>query len=591
MSPSSLQNSSVLFKKSLFRLLLGVQIKSFFNSRNSRSGAQFFIFLVFSGLVILSIYFGTSALLTKLDSLNHSQRYSTVLSLATRWIPVGDLIKERLFSMVVLAVFFMLVFSQVISSISHLYLSRDTELLMASPRSAKRVFESRFISSAISASWMSLLFFLPVLLAYTHNYGLHFLELAPFFLALIPFLVVPATLGTLFSVLISRYFPLHQSKKIFQFASVLFMTLVLVLIRMLQPERLFSIRDFTEIEKFISNLQVPFFQYIPSTWLAEISQALMTRSPAETLMPAIYLFTTALVLLGLTLRLGRRHFFATWCRSRELRSVEVVHSSRSRVFSGFRFLPSAIRAIYVKDSLLFARNSELWSQIFLIFAMVGLYLYNIHLLHLDKISMFSNALSRFVSFLNTAFVGFITVSISMRFLFPSISLEGPGLWILKSSPFPIQRLIWFKFLYYFPGILVVGNLMTVLANWILKVGPELYVVNGINISCLAFTNAMLAISFGAIYPMYKAENINRIFMSFGGVFYMMAALFFMFVFLGSQVYPGYLYYKLVLKSQAISSWQVFGAGFSLSLGILALLGANIWPYRLAKRALGSLEQG
>ena len=90
--------------------------------------------------------------------------------------------------------------------------------------------------------------------------------------------------------------------------------------------------------------------------------------------------------------------------------------------------------------------------------------------------------------------------------------------------------------------------------------------------------------------MYKAENVNRIFMSFGGLFYMMASIFFMFLFLGSQVYPGYLYYKLILKGQSITDIQVMGASLSLILGFSALLMANIWPYRRAKQALSCLEQ-
>ena len=68
-------------------------------------------------MVIGAIHGGTGALLNKLDSLTSYDRYSTVLNLASEWISVGDLIKERLFSMVMLAIFFMLLFSNLISSL------------------------------------------------------------------------------------------------------------------------------------------------------------------------------------------------------------------------------------------------------------------------------------------------------------------------------------------------------------------------------------------------------------------------------------------------------------------------------------------
>ena len=221
--------------------------------------------------------------------------------------------------------------------------------------------------------------------------------------------------------------------------------------------------------------------------------------------------------------------------------------------------------------------------------MVGLYLYNIHLMRLDKVSLYSHSISRFIAYMNTAFVGFITTSVSMRFLFPALSLEGRAFWILKTAPFNISKLLTYKFWFYIPWILIVGNAMTLLANYILDVPWYLYLINGINITCICITNSMLAICFGAIYPNYKAENINKIFMSFGGTFYMVASLAFMFLFLMCQSYPGILIYRANLRNQDPVAWQILLAIAWVLVGFVIMAAFLYFPYKWAVRAINNAE--
>ncbi|PCJ19906.1 MAG: hypothetical protein COB02_06895 [Candidatus Cloacimonadota bacterium] len=572
----------------LRHLIFRNRIRSFRNSSSAKNLIQWTIFLFFLGLVLFMIYFGTISLLNKLDTLNGTQNYGAALNLASSMISVGDLIKERLLSMVILSIFFMLLFSNTISSISHVFLSKDTELLIASPISPYQVFQIRFFEAGFSSSWMSFFFFFPVLFAYLKNYHVSYFALIPFFLALIPFLMIPASLGVSFALVTARYFPIKQSKRVFQFMSVFFLTAILILLRVLQPEKLFQINGVNEIHTFINNLQIPFYKHLPSTWLSKIAISSFTNQSQNLYEPAILLFSLGFILLICVNLLGKAFFFTAWCKSKENSSQGVIESN-TKSTSFYKSLPLFMNPIHKKDFILFFRNPELWSQIFLIFAMVGLYLYNINLLHLDKLSIYNVA--RFISFLNVAFVGFITTSISMRFLFPSISLEGPAFWILKSSPFSMSDLLFKKFSFFTPIILIIGNLMTLLANYILQIPWWLYLINGINISILCIVNSLLAISFGALFPNYRAENLNKIFMSFGGTFYMIASLSFMFLFLGSQGYPIYILYKHLVRHNIVTNYQILGVCTSIIIGFITLYLFSVLPYQKAKRALISHQDG
>ncbi|MBW7874643.1 MAG: hypothetical protein H3C47_01490 [Candidatus Cloacimonetes bacterium] len=569
----------------LILLLLRHRWLALKNSRDKKKGLQALIFIFFSLLVLFFIWYGTSRLLIKLDSLNSSEEYSTILDVAKSFVLVGNLLKERLLSMVLMAIFFMLLFSSILNALSNLFLSQDTELLIKAPVHSRRLFEARLFETVFFSSWMSFFFFAPVLFAYTQNYGVSFTKILPFLLSLIPYVIIPCSMGTIFALGLAFWFPVHKSKKVFNFLMVFFASLILILLRMLQPEKLFSIQNVSEIDQFVRNLQIPLYDSIPPTWLAKVGISILSNQTQNGIEPALYLFGWALAALSLTLFLGYRIYLPAWSSSQEVSAPSVLPVESLGYSLKLNFVRPWIRAMIFKDGLLFARNPEVWSQTFLILAMVGLYLYNLHLLGLDQVSLHSHSISRFISFLNTAFVGFITTSISMRFLFPAISLEGPAFWILKTAPITLSSLIYFKFLFWAPWILILGWFMTSTANWILAVPLEFYALNLFNISVLCIGNSMLAISMGTIFPNYRAENINKIFMSYGGTFYMICSLGFMLLYLGTQAYAGRLYYLMMVRSQEPTVQQLIWACLLILLGLVIFLAFVFVPLRWANQTL------
>jgi len=74
----------------------------------------------------------------------------------------GHILAMKLLSMVVMTFFALLIFSNIINSLSHLYLSRDLQLLHSMPVSAQDIFFSRWLISTFDSSWMVVLFSLPV---------------------------------------------------------------------------------------------------------------------------------------------------------------------------------------------------------------------------------------------------------------------------------------------------------------------------------------------------------------------------------------------------------------------------------------------
>ena len=78
----------------------------------------------------------------------------------------GPLITRKLLELLLLALFGMLVFSNIVTALSTFYLSDDLELLLSLPVGRATFFYTRFFDTLAQSSWMMAMFGLPVFLAF-----------------------------------------------------------------------------------------------------------------------------------------------------------------------------------------------------------------------------------------------------------------------------------------------------------------------------------------------------------------------------------------------------------------------------------------
>ena len=107
----------------------------------------------------------------------------------------GPVLTYKLLGMVFVTFFSILLFSNVVASLSSFYLSRDLDRLVAAPVPTRRLFHARFVETVLDSSWMMLVFALPAFLAYgvVHRTGPAFYLATA--LTLPFFLVIPAALA------------------------------------------------------------------------------------------------------------------------------------------------------------------------------------------------------------------------------------------------------------------------------------------------------------------------------------------------------------------------------------------------------------
>jgi ABC-2 type transport system permease protein len=135
---------------------------------------------------------------------------------------LGDYLVRLALSWLFLTFLSFLAFSGVVTSLSTFFLSEDLRLLLATPVSIARLFHARLARTIAQASWMVVVFLLPVLLALGLARCAGWRFYAASLLAVLPFVVIPVTAGALVTLVLVNVFPARRARDILMLMGLLF---------------------------------------------------------------------------------------------------------------------------------------------------------------------------------------------------------------------------------------------------------------------------------------------------------------------------------------------------------------------------------
>jgi len=470
---------------------------------------------------------------------------------------LGPLLAGKILGIVLLAFVGILVLSNVITALSSFFLAKDLDLLVSAPVDWLRIYLAKLGETLLHSSWMVALMAVPILAAYGVSYrgGLLFIPYAV--LTVLPLLVLPAVAGSGLTLVLVNIFPARRTRDLLSIVALGAAGGLILLFRLIRPERLASPEGFRNLLDFIAVLRTPTSPYLPSEW---VNQAIMgfLRGNLDP-MPLALLWSTAAAFVTLGALLHRQLFAPGFTKAQEAAERFVRGSAwRATVGTALRFLPVAKREFVIKDIKLFFRDTTQWSQLILLAVLVLVYLFNIKTLPLHRGEAVGFFYVTLVSFLNLGLAGFVLAAIAARFIFPAVSLEGRHMWLLRSSPLDLRALLWSKYWVGTIPLLVLALLLTGLTNVLLQVRPFMMVMELVTICGLTFAIAALALGFGALYPQFETENAAQIPTSFGGLVFMMATI----VLLGIVIFvlwqAVYQYVRSVFLGQpvVVDAWMI-----------------------------------
>jgi len=500
---------------------------------------------------------------------------------------IGDILGYKLLSMILIVSFSLLVFSSILTSLSKLYLSRDLILVHSLPVSSYKIFISRWIDSTVESAWMVIIFTLPIFLSYGIVYRAGAFYYANILLALTPLAINASAISTVLVMVAVIAIPANRLKSIFIFLGILFFVVLYLAIRLSRPELLVDPEVFDNVMVYITSLQTPLSPVLPSTWSYDSFRAALSGEFGSALFNTALSWCFAGTMVFILTVVADAVYFKGFSKT-QAASVRLFKNGDAD-WQFFNFLPSPVKAFTIKEIKTFLRDQTQWSQLFLIAALVVIYVYNFKVLPIDKSPIKTVYLQNLFSFLNMGLALFVLTAVSARFAYPAVSMEREAFWLVKTSPLSLKAFLWIKFfIYYFP-LLILTEILTIATNILLNVTPFMMALSTITVFLLVPGIVAMGIGLGAAYPDFKAENPTQTVTSFGGLIFMILCAGYIGVIILFEAGPVYNLFMADIRGKIIplGIWLWIAVSFSAVL-IFSFL-AIILPMRFGEKRLSKVR--
>ncbi|MBN1150932.1 hypothetical protein JXA84_06915 [candidate division WOR-3 bacterium] len=492
-------------------------------------------------LVTTIFYFGIYSLLVKIFSFLYVEEY------------IGPVIITRLIAMTFSSFFFFLIISNIITSIPTFFRNPEVEYLFTLPLDQKKIFFSRLVENIIYASWASLIIDIPMITAYGTIYQgsvkYYFTSIA----SLLFFLLTTSSLGIfiIFSVL-PAFLSFSRLRITFWILAVFsFMVMVYLSFKFNVLFKVPNITTMQEVLDYIKSLELPAFRFLPSEFFAEAMKTAVKPgfSFLKPLLAMLAYCAGGFLLLGASSLRYRKLFLTT---------PAVLNNSQKRkknfpIIKG-KFFRTA-RILTLKDMIVFLREPTQWGQSLILFLLLAIYLLGIIN---SSFNVRHPVFMTFISFANIAFVSYLMVTISVRFTYPAISLEGNSFWLMRTYT-DLKTFIATKFMINLIPVLLVGLFLVSIGNFFLHTGFLIAYIGIINIFLFSWGITGINIGIGGLVPNFKEKNPSRLSAGAGGIISAVISLF-------------YLVFSLLIMNQWAYDYfrKTFFFGGEVNFKLLAL---------------------
>jgi ABC-2 type transport system permease protein len=337
-------------------------------------------------------------------------------------------------------------------------------------------------------------------------------------------------------------------------------------------------------------METPSTPFLPSSWSAQVLAAPLFGKSTE---PGF--FYALLASYGLFFPLAASWissavYLTGWSKAQEapqgLRSAKYLARMLEYAVRPF---PPIWRAIMLKDIRTFLRDTTQWSQVFLLAALIIVYIYNFKVLPLDRSPLPAGTLRTLISFGNLALAGFVLSAVAVRFAFPAVSLEGKAFWIMQTTPMSHRSMLWSKFWLNFLPLLFLGATLIFLSNILLRVESWMMALSLVTIAAITAGVTAIAVGVGAAYPNFSFENAAQIPTSFGGAVCMIFCVSFVALTVMIEAWPMVTLARQSLRSGIAAASELRQILPALAAVFTLTAAAVIVPFRSGLRSLERLR--
>jgi ABC-2 type transport system permease protein len=513
------------------------------------------------------------------------------------------IVLDRMLYLFFAFLFLMLMFSNMIIGYSTLFKSQETQWMLTLPVRSLDVFRWKLMETTLLASWAFLFLSAPLMAAYGNARHVSPSFYLKVFLLFVPFTAIPAALGSIAILIVTRYLHRRVFKWALFGASVVGIVTGVTFLKPMQAEQLEQAQMVASLTQLLHNSSVTLQPMLPSYWVASSMIAWGEGWSGKGLFYFLVLLSNAMMATLVCVTVSRRLFYEGWSRNHTQGDFQLgvplldkpINLPRAHLADRFMNLWPRLhhvtRALVVKDIRVFWRDTSQWSQFVIFFGLLGLYVLNLRSVAYD---MGNQYWASFVCFLNLGASSMTLATLTTRFVFPQFSLEGKRLWIVGMVPNGLKRVLLEKFWLssVCSAAITLGLMLT--SSWMLCIPGWLTLLFGSTVVVMSFALCGIAVGIGALFPNFASgstanrrdDDPARIVSGFGGTFCFLLSLVYIVLVVGSEVLPMYMSFVANGFSDRGQPW-----GLVISWIFVALLSlvATTIPMSLALKRVEALE--
>lgn len=429
----------------------------------------------------------------------------------------GELVRSGL-SALYLGVFSALVLSSLGHAANAFFTAQDLWLWASAPAPFWARFFDRASETALAALPATSLLGALALVGLLTGYGAGLIATGRALLALALVALMPLSLGIGLAHVGGALLPAGRLRRLALLAVAVLVMLGLVVLRSARLEQLVTeegARRFFEQARGVDTIGPG---WLPSSLAAEF---VIDGGFQELL----WLATSSFSLLALALLSHR----ALYTRARDLADDEAPTGLRpgslqERLLRAMtRVAAPDLRPSLEKDLLSFARDPSQWSQLVLLLGLAVLYLVNANALLLG-FEQFPGVGNVVLAAVHVGLATFISAGLAARFAFTQLSLEGPAVWIVESSPLDARRLLRAKLYAALPVVFVFPSLIGAVGGVVLGLSFPSWLLTTSLIATQCFFLSAYGVGRGSEAPTFDAASVSELAMGPGALSTMAIAI-------------------------------------------------------------------
>ncbi|MBU1652376.1 hypothetical protein KKA00_09155 [bacterium] len=458
---------------------------------------------------------------------------------------LGRLVIARFFELAFLLFFLALMISTALTALSMLYNEGELSLLLTLPVSYGAIFTAKYFEVILYSSWALIALMVPFVLSYAVYFDVDWPVYMTLFGGLmLPLVLISGSVGVVVALLLRWVLGGIPRRKLFTWGIVFLLIMVLAGALLISSNQSATQKGLGYLLSLVETGQANDPSLLPHKLITRGFLSILEARWDLLQRVVLTLVGLAALIVLLTLDMGRAVYYRSWLAGADHAPSRTPSLQAKRLNFGFltRWISPIYRAFLRKDLLEFRRYPLQWGQAFLLLGFWAIYIINI--IHLPGFFDLNSSFWQILLFYaNFCFSCYFAAALAGRFVYPVVSLEGQGFWLIKAAPVSMEVFLWSKFWQSFIPLFILTGSMLTIGNWVLHIHPALFQASLICVFFATFSLTALALGLGALFADFTASNPMRIANTPGGILCIFISLVFMVLMTTIFGWPTYLTYK------------------------------------------------